>query len=150
MARSAHGPSALLAVAGILLLLLCATGVAAGLLFAERIHAMLPPVTIDAAAVGGATVALGAAAGLLGVTHLGLALALWRGVRQASVPAIVLSATMSLVALGWALAALVSVASGSGVVAVTLPGGIGLVLVAAGYAWATSVLIGLRREGQPG
>ncbi|HYM52985.1 MAG TPA: hypothetical protein VEW45_05845 [Candidatus Dormibacteraeota bacterium] len=149
MAGSAHGPALLLALAGLVLVLLCAAGVAAGLLFAERLHALLPPVAIDAAAVGGATVALGGAAGLLAAVHLTSALALWRGVRQAAVPAIVLSATMSVVALGWAVAALVSSVSGSGPLVIVLPAGICLVLVAVGYAWAMGVLIGLRRRAQP-
>jgi hypothetical protein len=150
MAGSARGPAALLAAAGVALLVVSAAGVVAGLLFAERLYALLPPVTIDAAAVGGATVALGLAAGLLGAGHLALALALWRGMSQATVPATVLSATMAVVAFGWSVAALVSLASGSGVTTILLPGGIGLVLVAVGYGWAAGALIGLRRPDERG
>lgn len=148
MASPARRPATLLALAGLVLLLICASGVAAGLLFAERLFALLPPVTIDAAAVGGATVALGIASGLLGVVHLGLALGLRRGVRLVAVPSIVLCTAMSVLALAWAVAALVSAASGSAPAAAMLAAGIGLGLVAVAYAWAGSVLIGLRRGSE--
>lgn len=148
MATSARGPAALLALLGLVLLLLGAAAIGAGLVFAERIRAMLPPVAIDAAAVGGALVALGGAAGLLGAAHLAVALAIRRRARRAAVPAIVLSAVMSVVTLGWATAALVSFASGSGPSAAMLPAGIGLAVVALGYGWATAVLIGLRGSAE--
>ena len=126
-----HRPATLLALAGAVLLLICIAGVAVGLLFAERLFALLPPVTIDAAAVGGAAVALGVAIGLLGVVHRGLAVGLRRGARAAAVPAIVLCASMAVISLAWAVAALVSAASGSAPVAAMLAAGIGLLLVAA-------------------
>jgi hypothetical protein len=150
MARSAHRPAALLALAGLILVLLGAAGIAAGLLLAERLYALLPPVTIDVEAVGGATVAFGVASGLLGITHGFLAWALRRGLPTATVPSIVLCATMAVVALGWAVAALVSAASGSAPPAAMLAAGIGLGLVAVAYGWAGAVLIGLRRRpGEP-
>jgi len=144
MSRTATRPAILLALAGVVLLVACAAGVSAGLLLAERIYALLPPVTIDAAAVGGATVALGVAAGLLGLLHLALAVALRRAVLAAVVPTIVLCATMAVLAISWAVAALVSSASGSGPPAAMVGAGIGLVLVAAAYAWSGAILIGLR------
>jgi len=150
MASPAHRPATLLALAGVVQLLICAAGMAAGLLFAERLFALLPPVTIDAAAVGGAAVALGIATGLLGVVHLALALGLRRGVRLVAVPAIVLCAAMSVLALAWAVAALVSAASGSAPAAAMLVAGIGLGLVAVAYAWAGGVLIGLRQQSEAG
>jgi hypothetical protein len=150
MPSPAHRPATLLALAGVVLLLICAAGVAVGLLFAERLFALLPPVTIDAAAVGGAAVALGVAIGLLGVVHLALAVGLRRGARAAAVPAIVLCAAMAVLSLAWAVAALVSAASGSAPVAAMLAAGIGLLLVAAAYAWAGGVLIGLRGRSAAG
>jgi hypothetical protein len=150
MASRAHRPALLLASAGVLLLLICAAGVVAGLLFAERLFGLLPPVTIDAAAVGGATVALGIATGLLGVIHLALAVALRQGVHVAAVPSIVLCAAMAVLALAWAVAALVSAASGSAPAVAMLAAGIGLALVAAAYAWAGGVLIGLRGRSDAG
>jgi hypothetical protein len=151
MANPAHRSAAILTAAGALLLLLGVGGVMAGTLFADRLYALLPPeVTVDAAAVGGGTVALGVGVGVLGAIHLALGLALWRAVVAASVPAIVLSAAMAVIALGWAAAALVSAVSGTGLPAAMLPAGIGLLLVAAAYGWAASVLIGLRRSMPPG
>jgi len=150
MASSAHRPAMLLAAAGLVLLLICAAGVGAGLLLAERLFALLPPVTIDAAAVGGATVALGLAIGLLGVAHLLLAIGLRRGVRLVVVPSIVLCAAMAVLSLAWAVAALVSAASGSAPPAAMLVAGIGLLLVAAAYAWGGGILIGLRGRSAAG
>jgi hypothetical protein len=150
MANPARRPATLLFLAGVLLLLICAAGVAAGLLFAERLFALLPPVTIDAAAVGGAAVALGIATGLLGVAHLALAIGLRRGSGLVAVPSIVLCAAMAVLSLAWAVAALVSAASGSAPPAAMLAAGIGLLLVAAAYAWAGGVLIGLRGRSEAG
>jgi hypothetical protein len=150
MASPAHRPALVLATAGLFLLLICAAGVAAGLLFAERLFALLPPVTIDAAAVGGATVALGIAIGLLGVIHLALAVALRRGAHAAVVPSIVLCAAMTVLSLAWAVAALVSAVSGSAPAAAMLAAGVGLTLVAGAYAWAGGVLIGLRGRSEAG
>ena len=150
MTSPAHRPATLLALAGVVLLLICVAGVAVGLLFAERLFALLPPVTIDAAAVGGAAVALGIAIGLLGGVHLALAIGLRRGVGLVAVPAIVLCAAMAVLSLAWAVAALVSAASGSAPAAAMLVAGIGLAIVAGAYAWAGGVLIGLRRRSEAG
>ena len=146
MASSARRPAILLALAGLGLLVLGAAGVVAGLTLAERIYALLPPVTIDAAAVGGAAVAFGVTAGLLGIAHGVLALGLRRGLPAATVPSIVLCATMAVATLGWAIAALVSAASGAAPLAAMLAAGIGLGLVAGAYGWAGAILIGLRRK----
>jgi hypothetical protein len=146
MASSARRPATLLALAGLGLLLLGAAGIFAGLTLAERIYALLPPVTIDAAAVGGAAVAFGVTAALLGIAHGVLALGLRRGLPVATVPSIVLCATMAVVALGWAIAALVSAASGAAPPAAMLAAGIGLGLVAGAYGWVGASLMELRQR----
>jgi hypothetical protein len=146
MAHSENRPAALIALAGLILVLLGAAALFVGLTLAERLYALLPPVTIDAAAVGGATVAFGVASALLGMAHGVLALGLRRAVPTATVPAIVLCATMAVVSVGWAVAALVSAASGSAPAAAMLAAGIGLLLVALAYGWAGAVLMRLRRK----
>jgi hypothetical protein len=134
----------LLTLVGLLLGLVAVVGVVAGLVLAERIYALLPPLTIDQAAVGGAAFALGLAAALLGVVHLGAGVLVRRGVRAALVPVTALCAAMGVLAIAWAAAALVSAAAGTGAPTVMLPAGTALLVLALGYAWAVADLIGLR------
>ncbi|MGH2456477.1 MAG: hypothetical protein ACRDHD_09510 [Candidatus Limnocylindria bacterium] len=133
---------------GLLLLLAAIAGLAAGLFLAEWIHRRLPEITADAAAVGGAAFALGsvtlAAAGL----HLVLALATVRRRRWALLPVFIVCAAMATLGLGWAVAALVSAASGAGQPAVMLPAGAGLLVLAAAYGWAAAVAIGRWRRAR--
>lgn len=150
MTLASRGPVLLLAGAGILLLLLAAAATFAGLVLAERIHALLPPITSDAAAVGGAALALGASCGLAGAAHLALAILLRRP-RTARdelvlVSGIVLCAVMAALAAGWAVAAFVSAASGSAPVAGMLPAGAGLGALAVAYAWAAAALMRTRNR----
>lgn len=72
-------PRLLLIVGGALLLVAGAAGVVAGIAIPDRLHALLPPVVIDVAAIGGATVALGVAIGLVGSAQLLIGLLLGRG-----------------------------------------------------------------------
>ena len=127
MSRSTTGPRLLLTGAGVLFVLVGVAGVYAGL-----------------------ALALGAACLLAGAVHLGLALALRRAGEVTLVMGIVVCAVMSVLALGWAVTALVSAASGSAPAVAMLPAGIGLVVLTAAYAWAGATLIRARRRpGEP-
>jgi hypothetical protein len=61
------------------------------------------------------------------------------------VGAIVSCALMAAITLGWAVAALVSAAAGSAPAAGMLPAAIGLVGLAAAYAWSAVLLMERRR-----
>jgi hypothetical protein len=61
------------------MLLAGGAGVVTGIAIPDRLHALLPPVVIDAAAIGGATVALGVAMGVVGLAQLLMGLLLGRG-----------------------------------------------------------------------
>lgn len=135
----------LLLLAGGLLAAAGAVGLVIGLVFAAWLYSLLPPLQIDAAAVGGATTATGVLLLLLGLAHGLAALALRRREPAALTPVAVLCVTMSLLAIGWATAALVSAASGSGPAVAMLPAGIGLGAVAVGYGWIARRLIGMRQ-----
>lgn len=143
-------PVLLLLGVGLLLLLVSAAGIYAGLALAEPIYALLPPITADAAAIGGAAMALGLASLLVGLLHVGMALVLARGRGTSGeatlVVAIALCAVMGTLAVGWSVAALVSAASGSAPADAMLPAGIGLLVLAGLYAWAVKVLARLRRR----
>ena len=105
---------AILLAAGIVLLGGGAVAIAVGILNPGLISAQLPPeAEVDTAAVGGAAVALGVATAVVGLMHVGIALALRARIGVAVTSAVVLAATMAVLALGFGVAALVSIASGS-------------------------------------
>jgi hypothetical protein len=125
-------------------------GIVVGGFFSAWLYGLLPPVIIDAAAVGGAATASGAALLALAVLHLLGAALLWRGIREALSPAAVLAAAMLVLCIGWGVAAVVSAASGSGPAVTMVPAGIGLALVAIGYGWTARSLVRSReRPGPP-
>jgi hypothetical protein len=136
---------ALLAVAAGVLAATGAALIVIGLGFAAWLYSLLPPVLIDAAAVGGAATASGIVLLLLALVHGMAAMALRRRQPVALTPVTVLCLTMSLLAIGWGTAALVSAASGSGPAAAMLPAGIGLGAVAFGYAWIARRIIAIRQ-----
>jgi hypothetical protein len=144
-------PVLLLTGVGLLLLVVSAGGVYAGLALARQIYALLPSIiTADAAAIGGAAMALGLGALLLGLAHLAMAFVLARARGAAGeatlVSAIALCAVMAALAVGWSVTALVSAAAGTAPADSMLPAGIGLAVLAALYGWATLILVRSRRD----
>jgi hypothetical protein len=138
---------AILVLGGIVLVLGGAAAVGIGLVNPGLISSQLPPdAEIDAPAVGGAAVALGIATVLLGLVHLLTAVALRRGIGIAATGAVVLTTTMAVLSLGFAIAAVVSIASGAAPALYMVPASVGLVAALIGYAFVTVVVIGARRE----
>ena len=147
MARLPRLALAFLLVAGIVLCLAGAAAMAVGIVNPHLISDRLPPeAIIDAPAVGGAAVALGVGIGVLGLAHLGTAVALRRRVGTAATAGVVLAATMAVLSFGFAIAALVSIASGAAAPIIMLPAAIGLGGAVVGYATVTVAIIGGRRE----
>lgn len=146
MARP-FGPSiAILAAAGVILSLVGIAAAAVGWLNPHLISDQLPPeAAIDAPAVGGAAVALGVAIALLGLAHLLVAAALRREIGVAPTAAVVLAATMAALSFGFAVAALVSIASGAAPVVLMLPAAIGLGGAVIAYGATTAAIIGARK-----
>jgi hypothetical protein len=137
----------ILLVAGFVLVGAGAASVAVGLFNPGLISSQLPPdAAVDAPAVGGAAVALGVATALLGVVHGLTALALRARVGIAITGAIVLAATMAILALAFAIAAVVSIASGSAPAIYMIPAAIGLVAGVIGYAMVTALVMRGRAE----
>lgn len=138
---------AILLVAGIVLVGAGAAAVAVGLFNPGLISSQLPPdAAVDAPAVGGAAVALGVATALLGVMHAVTALALRREIRIAATGAVVLASTMAILALAFAVAAVVSIAAGSAPAIYMIPAAIGLGAGVIGYAIVTALVMGSRGE----
>lgn len=146
MARPPRLSLLVLAAAGVVLLVGGVAAVALGLLNPRLISDQLPPdAAIDAPAVGGAAVALGVAVVLLALIHLVTVAALHRGIGMARTAGVVLAATMAVLSLGFAVAALVSIASGSAPTIIMLPASVALGAVVIAYAATTMAIIGAQR-----
>ena len=136
---------AILLGAGSVLVLAGVASIAVGLLNPELISSQLPPdAAVDAPAVGGAAVALGVATAFLGIVHWGTAVALRSGVAVGATGAVVLASTMAVLALAFAVAAVVSIASGSAPAIYMVPAAIGLLVGVIGYGMVTALVIGAR------
>jgi hypothetical protein len=135
----------LLLVAAVLLAIGGAAGLTIGFFYSEWLYAQLPPITIDAPAVGGAASAVGVVLLLVAGVHVAAAVGLGRRVPGSVTATVVLAAAMSLLVLGWAVAAAVSAASGSAPAVAMVPAAAGLGAAALAYAWMTRQLIGLGR-----
>lgn len=135
-----------LLTAGAILCVAAAASIGVGLLDPGLISDQLPPeAVIDAPAVGGAAVALGIAVAMLGLVHLGIVAALRRGFGIARSAGVVLCASMAVLSLGFAVSALVSVASGAAPAIIMLPAAIGLGGGVIGYAGATLAIMRVQR-----
>jgi hypothetical protein len=146
MARPPRLSLLVLAAAGVVLLVCGVAAVALGLLNPRLISDQLPPdAAIDAPAVGGAAVALGVAVILLALIHLVTVAALRRGIGMARTAGVVLAATMAVLSLGFAVAAVVSIASGSAPAIIMLPASGALGAAAVAYAATTMAIIGAPR-----
>ena len=119
----------LLLGSGSLLILLGLAGAAVGVLLPDRILALLPPVDVDAAAIGGAIVTLAVASAGAGVALVGLGLWLGRA-RWASAVALVVLGMLAALLTALGVALLTEVAAGSSAWLV-VPGGVLLAVAAA-------------------
>ena len=147
MRRPSRLAWAILLLGGVILILAGAASVAVGAVNPGLISSQLPPdAAVDAPAVGGAAVALGTATALLGLVHIAMAVALGRGIGIAATGAVVLASTMAVLARGFALSAVVSIASGAAPAIYMAPAAVGLGVAVIGYAVVAAVVIGLRRE----
>lgn len=146
MARPSRLSFAVLAAAGIVLCLAGAAAAWVGWFNPQLISDQLPPdAAVDAPAVGGAAVALGIAIVILGLIHLAVAVALRRGIGMAPTAAVVLATTMAALSLGFAVSALVSIASGAAPAVLMLPAAIGLGGAVIAYGATTVAIIGARK-----
>ncbi|HET7637065.1 MAG TPA: hypothetical protein VFK93_05245 [Candidatus Limnocylindria bacterium] len=135
--RSLLGIGGCLVAGGLIGIVVAITG-------AEALRAQLTGISVDAAAVGGATAALASAILLLGVVHLGAGIVVRRGAGGWLLTAAIgLAAVMGALLVAFAVAAWVNAAAGGG--AIALLGGFALLLAASGYELLLSLLIGLKR-----
>ncbi len=118
-------------------------GITLAIVDPELVLAQLPPLAIDAAAVGGAVAALGASALAVGAAHLLVAAGIARGAAWSRTAGVVLCATFGTALLAGAVAALVSAGYGAGFVA----GAVALSMLSVAYAiTAGTIVAGVRPD----
>jgi len=134
---------AILAIGAITWLVGAGIGIGLSRFAVDRLLALLPPLAIDADALGGALTALAIALACIGLAHLVILAGLRRGGRWAHTAGVLLSALLSVVWLALAAAALSSAVRDASRAAPLLAGAVGAALAAIGYAVAA---VGLARE----
>lgn len=140
-----------LAAAGVLLLLVGVAMVWGGIAIPDLVRAQIPDAAlVDTAAVGGAMVALGGLAAIVGGVHLAVIAPLRGGRPWAVVGGITVSATLAILAAASGAGALVSLASGAGSAATMVPAAAGLALVGGTYGWLAGVLLRVRNHARRG
>ena len=130
---------ALFGLVGLLLLLAGVSGVALALIDPDAVRDRLPNLAIDAAAVGGAMLALGTVVVLIGAAQLVVERGLRRGAGWSLSAGIGLAIGLVAVCLAGAAAALVAAAGGQPLL---IGLGLGLVAIAVAYGFAGVLLIG--------
>ena len=130
---------ALFGLVGLLLLLAGVSGVALALVDPHAVRDRLPNLAIDAAAVGGAMLALGTVVVLIGAAQLAVERGLRHGAGWSLSAGIGLAMSLVAVCLAGAAAALVAAAGGQPLL---IGLGVGLVTIAAAYGVAGVLLIG--------
>jgi hypothetical protein len=138
----------LLLAATIVWLVAGAAGIVIGLLGATGIQRLLPPVTVDPAAIGGAAVAVAVAVLVVGVAHAAVVVALRAGHPYARSVALLLSVTMATLLLGLAVAAATSAATVPDRASSFLLAAVGALAGAAAYGLAAAHLAAEVRAGR--
>ncbi len=124
-------PRLLLLLGGSLFVVTGAVGVGAGALLPDRLQALLPPVVVDTAAIGGATVALGLVALAAGLVQVGIGIRLSHGGWAVAAAAVVL-AVLGALLVATSVVLLTEVAAGAP--SWLLAPGLALLVVATVYA----------------
>jgi hypothetical protein len=128
-----------------ILLAICGFGVAA--MGRNALLAVLPPLAIDADALGGAVAVMAVAFLAIGVAHSGIAIGLGRGLRWAQSAGVLLASVLAVAFLGLAAAAVASAVRESPA-APTLVGAAAVAVAAAiGYGLTAARLVGDLRSG---
>jgi hypothetical protein len=120
-------------------------GIGLGVWGASWLHAQLPPIVIDAAALGGGITAVGVSMFGLGLAHAVVLAGLRRDQRWARSAAVLLSATLAVALLALAAAAASSAVSFPTTAPPLLAGAAIAAIAAGGYAWCLALLV--RRIG---
>lgn len=113
-----------------------------GVFGAAWLHAQLPPIYIDAAALGGGLTAVGVLLATIGVAQAAVLVALGSGRRPAQSVAILLTATLAATLLVGAVAAATGAATVPALAAPLLAVAVVAALAAAAYALAAAHLMG--------
>ena len=125
----------------------CLGAVGVAIIGVDRLMDLLPPLEVDADAVRGAVVAVGAGFGLAGAAHAAVLLGLQARRKRAWSAGILLAALLSATFVALAAAAFTSAVAGSAPLGLVLIAGVASALVALAYAIATLRLVAELRAG---
>jgi len=120
-----------------------AGGIAVAVLGTDRLMSLLPPLAIDAGAVGGALLTMALALVAVGCAHAVVLLGLRRETRWASSAGALLGAVLAVACVALSAAALASATRDPALASVLLVGAAGAALAAIGYGF---VAVRLARE----
>lgn len=120
-------------------------GIALGIAGAEWLYAQLPPILIDAAALGGGVTAIGVSLLAVGLAHVVVLAGLRRDQRWARSAALLLAATLGIALVALAAAAATSAVTFPPLAPALLAAALAALIGAAGYAWCAAWLV--RRIG---
>jgi hypothetical protein len=126
----------ILIVGAVVWMLVGVVGVALAATGTETLLALLPPLEIDADALGGALTAVAMTLALVGVAHLVVALGLGRRRRWAMSAGALLASILAIVSIALAAAAFSSAIREASYAAPLAGGGVVALLAAAGYGTA--------------
>jgi hypothetical protein len=115
----------------------------------DRLLALLPPLAIDADAVGGAALTVSLALALAALAHLAVLLALQRGLRLAWTAGLLLCGLAVAVTIGLMGSAFASAAAEPSMALPLVAAGAAALVASFGYAAATAWFIGQIRAGAP-
>lgn len=115
----------------------------------DRLLALLPPLAVDADAVGGAALAVSLALAIAAGTHLAILVALGRGVRLAWTAGLLLCGLGVAVTIGLTGTAFASAAAEPSMAVPLVAAGVASLVAAVGYAAAIAWFIGEIRAGAP-
>lgn len=115
----------------------------------ERLLALLPPLAIDADAVGGAALAVSLALAVAAAAHLAILVALHRGLRLAWTAGLLLCGLGVAVAIGLMGSAFASAAAEPSMALPLIAAGAAALVASFGYAAGTAWFIGEIRAGAP-
>jgi hypothetical protein len=132
-------------VLGLAWLVLGIAAIVLGVAGGSWLHARLPELTIDAAALGGGMTAVGVGIGLVGAVHVGIARALAFGSIRIMSAGALLAATCAVALIGLAVAALTGIVTWPQLALPLL--GVGGVLISGAAVYLACFVALLRRIG---
>jgi hypothetical protein len=137
----------ILVIGAVAWLVVALVGLGAAMLGSDALIAALPPLAIDAEALGGALTVIAVAAMLIGAAHVGIVAGLRRDLRRARSAGVLLASVLAVGFLGLAATAAASALREPPLAPMLAGGCLAAAVAAIGYALTVARLIGDLRSG---